>query len=218
LRFGLNETCSETNIFTGMLVRREGEMTPKIKTAIFISGRGSNMMALVEAAKAPDFPADFVVVVSNDPSAAGLEWAASQGIEALSVDHKPFGKDREAHERAIDAQLRAHGVEFICLAGYMRILTPWLVAQWEGRMINIHPSLLPKHKGLHTHERAIEAGDAEAGCSIHWVSSGVDEGAVIAQARVPILCGDTPDALASRVLKEEHRLYPETLHRILSQI
>lgn len=191
-------------------------MTPKTKTAIFISGRGSNMMALVEAAKAPDFPAEFVAVVSNDPAAAGLGWAASQGIEALAVDHKPFGKDREAHERAIDAELRARGVEFICLAGYMRILTPWLVGQWEGRMINIHPSLLPKYKGLHTHERAIEAGDTEAGCSIHWVSAGVDEGALIAQARVPIVEGDTPDALAARVLKEEHRLYPAAVRDILS--
>jgi len=191
-------------------------MTPKVKTAIFISGRGSNMMSLVEASRAADFPAQCVVVVSNDPDAAGLEWARSQGIEALAVDHKPFGKDREAHERAIDAALKARDVEFICLAGYMRILTPWLVSQWEGKMINIHPSLLPKYKGLHTHERAIEAGDAEAGCSIHWVSSGVDEGAVIAQARVPVLGGDTPDALAARVLKEEHRLYPETLREILT--
>ncbi|UDF02216.1 phosphoribosylglycinamide formyltransferase [Asticcacaulis sp. AND118] len=189
----------------------------KTKTAIFISGRGSNMMALVEAAKSPDFPAEFVAVVSNDPAAAGLDWAASQGIEALAVDHKPFGKDREAHERAIDAELRARGVEFICLAGYMRILTPWLVGQWEGRMINIHPSLLPKYKGLHTHERAIAAGDAEAGCSIHWVSAGVDEGALIAQARVPIVDGDTPDTLAARVLKEEHKLYPAALRDILSK-
>lgn len=193
-------------------------MTPKTKIAIFISGRGSNMMALVEAAKALDFPAECVVVVSNDPAAAGLEWAASQGIEALAVDHKPFGKDREAHERAIDAELRARGVEFICLAGYMRILTPWLVTQWEGRMINIHPSLLPKYKGLHTHERAIEAGDAEAGCSIHWVSAGVDEGALIAQARVPILEGDTPDTLAARVLTEEHRLYPAAVRDILTKM
>ncbi|MFT3998328.1 MAG: phosphoribosylglycinamide formyltransferase [Asticcacaulis sp.] len=192
-------------------------MTSKTRIAIFISGRGSNMMALVEAAKAADFPAECVVVVSNDPAAAGLEWAAAQGIEALGVDHKPFGKDREAHERAIDAALRAREVEFICLAGYMRILTPWLVTQWEGRMINIHPSLLPKYKGLHTHERAIEAGDAEAGCSIHWVSSGVDEGAVIAQAHVPVKAGDTPDALAGRVLKEEHRLYPATLKAILTK-
>ncbi len=193
-------------------------MTRKTRTAIFISGRGSNMMALVEAAKAPDFPAECVVVVSNDPAAAGLEWATLQGIEALAVDHKPFGKDREAHERAIDAELRARGVEFICLAGYMRILTPWLVTQWEGRMINIHPSLLPKYKGLHTHERAIEAGDAEAGCSIHWVSAGVDEGALIAQARVPILEGDTPDTLAARVLTEEHRLYPAAVRDILTKM
>ncbi|MDC7681676.1 phosphoribosylglycinamide formyltransferase [Asticcacaulis sp. BYS171W] len=191
--------------------------SPKTKTAIFISGRGSNMVALVEASKAADFPADFALVVSNDPTAAGLEWAASQGIDTLAVDHKTYGKDREAHERAIDAELRARGIEFICLAGYMRILTPWLVEQWSGKMINIHPSLLPKYKGLHTHERAIEAGDAEGGCSIHWVSPGVDDGDVIAQARVPILDGDTPDALAARVLKEEHKLYAATVRQILTK-
>ncbi|ESQ78662.1 phosphoribosylglycinamide formyltransferase [Asticcacaulis sp. YBE204] len=192
-------------------------MTPKTKTAIFISGRGSNMVALVEASKAADFPADFALVVSNDPTAAGLEWAAAQGIDTLAVDHKLYGKDREAHERAIDAELRARGIEFICLAGYMRILTPWLVEQWSGKMINIHPSLLPKYKGLHTHERAIEAGDAEGGCSIHWVSPGVDDGDVIAQARVPILDNDTPDALAARVLKEEHKLYAATVRQILTK-
>lgn len=191
-------------------------MPDKIKSAIFISGRGSNMMALVDAARASDFPLEYVVVVANDPQAGGLEWARSQGIEAIAVDHRDFNKNREAHEKAIDFELRKRGVEFICLAGYMRILTPWLVTQWAGKMINIHPSLLPKYKGLHTHERAIEAGDTEHGASIHWVNAGVDDGEVILQARVPIVDGDTPDALAQRVLAQEHKLYPAAVRKIFS--
>ena len=187
----------------------------KTKAAIFISGRGSNMMALVEAAKAPDFPAKFVLVVSNDPNASGLAWAAAHGLKTFALDHKPFGKDREAHERLIDAELRGNGVEFICLAGYMRVLTPWLVQQWEGKMINIHPALLPEFKGLHTHERALEAGVIEHGATVHWVSSGVDEGEIIAQTRVPVLKGDTADMLATRVLAEEHRLYAEAVRKVL---
>ena len=190
-------------------------MTKKTRAAIFISGRGSNMMALVEAAKVPDFPAEFVVVVSNDPTAKGLEWARSQGIEALAVDHKTYGKDREAHEREIDAALRARGVEFICLAGYMRILTPWLVEQWQGKMINIHPALLPDFKGLHTHERALEAAVKEHGATVHWVTPGVDEGEIIAQARVPVFPDDSAEKLAARVLVEEHRLYPAALRKVL---
>ena len=187
----------------------------KTKAAIFISGRGSNMMALVEAAKAPDFPAKFVLVVSNDPNASGLAWAAAHGLKTFALDHKPFGKDREAHERLIDAELRGNGVKFICLAGYMRVLTPWLVQQWEGKMINIHPALLPEFKGLHTHERALEAGVIEHGATVHWVSSGVDEGEIIAQARVPVLKGDTADMLATRVLAEEHRLYAQAVRNVL---
>ena len=189
----------------------------RTRTAIFISGRGSNMMALVEAAKAPDFPAQVVLVVSNDPDAAGLAWAAERGIKTLAVDHKPFGKDREAHERIINEALVAEGVEFICLAGYLRVLTPFLVDAWAGRMINIHPALLPQFKGLHTHERAIEAGAAEHGATVHWVSSGVDEGEIIAQARVPVLAGDTADVLAARVLVEEHKLYPAAVRQVLGR-
>jgi phosphoribosylglycinamide formyltransferase-1 len=192
-------------------------MASKVRTAIFISGRGSNMMALVEAAKAPDFPAQFVLVVSNDPHAAGLAWAAERGIKTLAVDHKPFGKDREAHERRINDALVAEGVEFICLAGYLRVLTPFLVDTWAGKMINIHPALLPQFKGLHTHERAIEAGAVEHGATVHWVSSGVDEGEIIAQARVPILPGDTADSLAARVLIEEHKLYPAAVRQVLAK-
>ncbi len=189
----------------------------KTRTAIFISGRGSNMMALVEAAQAPDFPAEFVLVVSNDPNAAGLAWAAERGIKTVAVDHKPFGKDRESHERAINAALEAEGVEFICLAGYLRVLTPYLVDAWANRMINIHPALLPQFKGLHTHERAIEAGATEHGATVHWVSSGVDEGEIIAQARVPVLATDTADTLAARVLAEEHKLYPAAVRQVLKK-
>ncbi|WKL56386.1 phosphoribosylglycinamide formyltransferase [Asticcacaulis sp. ZE23SCel15] len=192
-------------------------MTIKPKAAIFVSGRGSNMMALVEASRAADFPVEFTLVVSNDPGAAGLEWAASQAIATLAIDHKPFGKDREAHEREIDAALKAAGIELICLAGYMRILTPYLVGQWAGKIINIHPSLLPKYKGLHTHERAIAAGDAFGGCTVHWVSEGVDDGDIILQAQVPILAGDTPDDLAARVLVEEHKLYPAAVRHIYAR-
>ncbi len=192
-------------------------MVTKTRAAIFISGRGSNMMALVEAAKAPDFPAEFVLVVSNDPQASGLEWAKSQGIATFAADHKAFGKDREAHEREIDRALRDAGVEFICLAGYMRVLTPWLVEQWQGKMINIHPALLPEFKGLHTHERALEAAVAEHGATVHWVTPGVDEGEIIAQARVPVLADDTADTLAARVLGEEHKLYPAALRQVLGE-
>jgi phosphoribosylglycinamide formyltransferase-1 len=183
----------------------------RLKLAILISGRGSNMEALVRAAKSPGYPAEPVLVLSNRPEAAGLTFAEAAGIRALAIDHKIYGKDREAFERDLDAALRAAGVEIIALAGFMRVLTNWLVSRWEGRMINIHPSLLPKYKGLDTHQRAIDAGDGEAGCTVHWVSAGVDEGEIIAQARVPILPGDTADTLAARTLPAEHKLYPEAL-------
>ena len=190
----------------------------RLKLAILISGRGSNMKALLEAARDPSFPAQPVLVLSNRPDARGLETAAAEGIATHAIDHKMFGKDREAFERAMHEQLEAAGVEIIALAGFMRVLTPWFVNTWEGRMINIHPSLLPKYKGLHTHQRAIDAGDAEGGCSVHWVSAGVDEGKVIAQASVPILPGDTEDTLSARVLVEEHKLYPRALAMACEQI
>ena len=183
----------------------------RLKLAILISGRGSNMEALVRAARAPDYPAEAVLVLSNRPEAAGLMFAEAAGIPALAIDHRTYGKDREAFERDLDAALRAAGVEIIALAGFMRVLTNWFVTRWEGRMVNIHPSLLPKYKGLDTHQRAIDAGDTEAGCTVHWVSAGVDEGEIIAQARVPILPGDTADTLAARTLPAEHKLYPEAL-------
>lgn len=190
----------------------------RLKLAILISGRGSNMNALLEAASDPSFPAIPVLVMANRPDAAGLETAAAAGIETAIIDHKTFGKDREAFERAMDARLTAAGTEIVALAGFMRILTPWFIERWSGRLINIHPSLLPKYRGLNTHQRAIEAGDAEAGCSVHWVTAGVDEGTVIAQARVPILPGDTPDTLAARILPAEHRLYPEALAKACAEI
>ncbi|MCY1647706.1 phosphoribosylglycinamide formyltransferase [Caulobacter sp. SL161] len=186
-------------------------MSPKTKVAVLISGRGSNMEALVRAAQPPGCPFEIALVLANKPDAKGLQIAATAGVEALCVDQKPFGKDREAHERAIDAALRARGIEVIALAGYMRILTPFLVDAWEGRMLNIHPSLLPAYPGLDTHARAIAAGEVEAGCTVHLVTAGVDEGPILGQARVPILPGDDEPALAARVLEQEHRLYADTL-------
>ena len=190
----------------------------KPRVAILISGRGSNMEALAKAAQAPDYPAEIVLVLSNKSEAMGLEIARGMGIEAIAVPAKPFGKDREAHERAIDAELRARGVQIICLAGYMRLLTPWLVGEWAGRMLNIHPSLLPKFPGLDTHARALAAGEVEHGCTVHLVTEGMDEGPILSQARVPVLPGDTEEALAARVLAQEHRLYPAALAAFASKI
>ena len=190
----------------------------RLNLAILISGRGSNMEALLQAAENPDFPAKPVLVLSNRPDAKGLDTAAAAGIPARAIDHTLYGRDREAFERKLDAALTEAGTEIIALAGFMRVLTPWFVTRWAGRMINIHPSLLPKYKGLQTHQRAIEAGDAEAGCTVHWVSAGVDEGEIIAQAAVPILQGDTPDTLAARILPEEHKLYPRALALACRQI
>ena len=184
---------------------------PKTRVAVLISGSGTNMASLIAAGQAADAPYEVVVVISNVADVAGLEKARAAGVEALTVEHKAFGKDREAHERAIDALLVERNVEVIALAGYMRLLTPWLVQKWAGRMLNIHPSLLPLYPGLNTHARAIEAGDAEAGCTVHIVTEGVDEGPVLGQARVPILPGDTPETLAERVKTAEHALYPQTL-------
>ena len=183
----------------------------RLKLAILISGRGTNMEAILQAARADDYPVNPVLVLSNRPDAKGLDTPRAQGLAAIAVDHKPYGKDREAFERAVQQVLLEHEIEMVVLAGFMRILTPWFVGQWAGRMINIHPSLLPKYPGLNTHQRAIDAGDAEAGCSVHWVTDGVDEGNVIAQARVPIETGDTADTLAARVLVEEHSLYPRAV-------
>ena len=183
----------------------------KVRTAVLISGRGSNLASLIKAARAPDYPAEIVLVLSNNPDAGGLDLARAAGIAADAVDHRPFKTDRAAHEAELDARLQAAGVELVALAGYMRVLTPGFVQAWRGRMINIHPSLLPHFPGLHTHARALEAGHARAGCTVHWVSEGVDEGEVIGQAEAPVLPGDTADTLAARVLDAEHSLYPKCL-------
>ena len=185
--------------------------TGRVRVAVLISGAGSNMAALIDAAGADDCPFEIVLVLSNRPEAGGLATAEAKGVPAAVVDHRPFGKDREAHERAVDARLRAQDVEVVALAGYMRLLTPWLVGRWAGRMLNIHPSLLPKYPGLDTHARALAAGDLEAGCTVHLVTEGVDEGPVLAQAAVPMLADDTPASLAQRVLTAEHQLYPRAL-------
>ena len=189
----------------------------KTRVGILISGAGSNMAAIIEAAKAEDYPAEIAVVISNNPEAPGLDLARAAGIEALAIDQRPFGKVRHEHELAIDTALRRRGVEVVVLAGYMRILTAHLVRAWDGRMLNIHPSLLPKYPGLDTHARAIAAGDAEAGCTVHLVTEGVDEGPVLGQARVPVEAGDTPTTLAARVRVAEHRLYPEALAAFIRQ-
>ena len=183
----------------------------RTRAGVLISGRGSNMSALIQAAKAEDYPAQIALVLANTPDAGGLEAAAAEGVAAKAIESRPFGKDREAHERALDTALREAGVEVVCLAGYMRLLTPWFVDAWSGRMLNIHPSLLPAFKGLHTHARALEAGVAEAGCTVHLVTADLDAGPILGQARVPVLPGDDEHVLAARVLVEEHKLYPKVL-------
>lgn len=188
-------------------------MPEPVKVAVLISGAGSNMAALIDAAQAPDAAYEVVLVLSNKPDAGGLKIAEAKGVTTLAIDHRAFAKDREAHERAVHASLTEAGVEVIALAGYMRILTPFLVGAWAGRMLNIHPSLLPLYPGLDTHARAIAAADAEAGCTVHLVTDGVDEGPVLGKARVPILANDTPASLAERVHVAEHQLYPVTLGR-----
>lgn len=184
----------------------------KKRVAILISGRGSNMAALVKAVKAdPDFPARIVLVLSNRPEAPGLAFAAAEGIPAAVVPSKVYGKDRAAFDAAMQAELVKARAEIICLAGFMRLLTPEFCESWSGRMINIHPALLPSFKGLDTHARALEEGVKFHGCTTHFVTPGMDEGPIILQAAVPVLDDDTEETLAARVLAEEHRIYPETL-------
>ena len=188
----------------------------RVPVAIMLSGRGSNMSALIDAARAPDYPAEIMLVLSNRPNAGGLDTARASGIEALAIDHRAFGRDREAHERAIDAALRRAGVECVCLAGYMRLLTPFLTQAWQGRMLNIHPSLLPAFPGLHTHERALAAGVKLHGCTVHLVTEVMDDGPILGQAAITVRPDDTPEALAARVLVQEHILYPRALRRHLA--
>lgn len=183
------------------------------RVAILISGSGSNMIALAQSMTGTH-PARPCLVLSNDPSASGLDKARAMGIPVAAVDHKPFRGDRAAFEAALLEPLLAAQPDIIALAGFMRVLTPDFVRRFQGRMLNIHPSLLPKYKGLHTHARAIEAGDAEAGCSVHLVTAELDDGPILGQARVPILPDDTPESLAARVLPMEHQLYPLVLERV----
>ena len=182
------------------------------RVAILISGGGSNMVALVDSMTG-DHPARPCLVLSNDPNAGGLEKAAARGVPVAVVDHRPFAGDRAGFEAALQRELDKAGAEIVCLAGFMRILTPAFVANWQGRMLNIHPSLLPKYPGLDTHARALTAGDPEAGCTVHEVTAELDAGPILGQARVPVMPGDTPDMLAARVLTQEHILYPAVLRR-----
>ena len=182
------------------------------RVAILISGGGSNMLALVRDMGQGGY-ARPVLVASNDPAAGGLAKAAALGVPTAAVDHRPFGKDREAFESALSEKIDAANPDILCLAGFMRILTPGFIAAYEGRMLNIHPSLLPKYPGLHTHARALAAGDTQAGCTVHEVTADLDAGPILGQARVPVLPGDTEDSLSARVLVQEHRLYPAVLCR-----
>jgi phosphoribosylglycinamide formyltransferase 1 len=184
------------------------------RVAILISGRGSNMVALIEAAKDTNFPAEIVLVVSNEPTAEGLKRARDADIATATVDHRPFGKDREAFERALQAAIEPHAIDLICLAGFMRLLTPWFIAKWEGRMLNIHPALLPAFKGLDTHARALAAGVTQHGATVHFVVPEMDAGPVIVQEAVPVLPDDTEPTLAARVLAVEHRIYPQALRMV----
>ncbi|MGB8816892.1 MAG: phosphoribosylglycinamide formyltransferase [Rhizobiaceae bacterium] len=185
----------------------------KKRVAVLISGRGSNMEALIAACEDTKFPAQIVGVISNKADAKGLEFAAAKGIPALAVPHKAY-PTREAHDAAMHAALLELKPDVIACAGYMRIMTPEFVGKWDGRMINIHPSLLPLFKGTHTHERALAADVKEHGCSVHYVTAALDDGPVIAQARIAVLPGDSPETLAARVLVEEHKLYPVALRLV----
>jgi phosphoribosylglycinamide formyltransferase 1 len=187
----------------------------RAKVGVLISGRGSNLQALIDAASV-GAPFELCVVIANRPDAGGLDRALRAGIETVVVDHKAFGKDRAGFEAVLDEALRAHGAEWAALAGFMRVLTPYLVGRWAGRMINIHPSLLPAFPGLDTHARALAAGVKLHGATVHYVSDGVDEGAIIAQAGVPVRPDDTPDSLAARVLEAEHQLFPLALSLAVS--
>ena len=186
-----------------------------LKVGVLISGRGSNLQALIDACAKPGFPAKIVSVISNKADAYGLERAKKANIPTAVISHKDYSS-REEFDRAVNAQLLKMGTEFVCLAGFMRLISPWFVAQWPNKMINIHPSLLPAFKGAHSHRDALAAGAKTHGCTVHYVTDEMDAGPIIAQASVPVLAGDTEDTLAARVLEQEHILYPEALRKIAS--
>jgi len=190
-------------------------MPGKARVAILISGSGTNMAALLYAAKQPGCPYEVVLVASNNPDAAGLTLAQAEGVTIFALSHRDM--DRPSHDVAIDAAIRKSGADYVALAGYMRILTPEFVRGWEGRMLNIHPSLLPKYKGLHTHQRALDAGDALAGCSVHLVTAELDDGPVLGQIEVAVMPQDTAKTLAGRVLIAEHQLYSRTLAQYIGR-
>ena len=181
------------------------------RVAVLMSGRGSNMAALIEAAKDPSYPAEIALVLSNRPEAAGLAHAKAQGVTTAVVDHRPHGKDRSAFERALQGVLDEHRVQLVCLGGFMRLFTAPFALRWEGRMLNIHPSLLPRYRGLHTHARVLAAGDTEHGASVHFVTPELDAGPVILQSKIAVLPGESEAALAGRVLATEHIIYPRVI-------
>ena len=186
----------------------------KKRVAVLISGRGSNLATLVEAAKEPSYPAEIALVVSNNPEAAGLAHARTAGILTAAIDHRPYGKDRAAFEAALQQVLDAHRIDLICLAGFMRLLTASFTSAWQGRIINIHPALLPAFRGLDTHARVLAAGATTHGATVHFVVPEMDGGPIIAQAAVPVLADDTPETLAARVLAVEHKIYPQALRAV----
>jgi phosphoribosylglycinamide formyltransferase-1 len=179
----------------------------KLKVGILISGRGSNMAALIKAAQAADYPAEIACVISNKADAGGLETAAKAGIPTVAISHRGY-PDRESFDRDVSAALEKHGVELVALAGFMRIFSAWFPQHWAGRLINIHPSLLPAFKGVHVQQQALDAGVRISGCTVHFVVPDLDAGPIIAQAAVPVLAGDTKETLTARILRQEHRLYP----------
>jgi phosphoribosylglycinamide formyltransferase-1 len=185
----------------------------KLKVGLLISGRGSNMAALVEAARAPDYPAEIACVISNVANARGIATAREAGVATAVIPHKEF-PDRESFDRAVSAEFERHGVGLVALAGFMRIQSPWFPTHWAGRIVNIHPSLLPSFKGLDVQQQALDAGVRLSGCTVHFVTPDLDSGPIIAQAAVPVLPGDTADRLAARILRQEHRLYPQVVRWI----
>ena len=190
-------------------------MTTRAKVAVLMSGTGTNMAALLYGSRAADCPYELVLVAANDRAAKGLGLAEAEGIPTFALSHK--GMTRAEHDRAMDAAIRSRGAQYVALAGYMRILTPEFVSGWAGRMVNIHPSLLPKYPGLQTHQRALDAGDSHGGCTVHLVTTELDEGPILGQTPVAILPGDTAESLAARVLIAEHQLYPRCLAALVTR-